>query len=77
MQVTILFFGRLTDITGSKILTMQDVEDTDALVKKLQQQYPAFQHAPYIVAVNKEVINGNTKLSNDCAVALLPPYSGG
>ena len=77
MQVNITLFGRLTDITGSSTIALHDVADTDELVQQLQQQYPGFKHAPYIIAVNKDIINGNTILKDDCMVALLPPFSGG
>ena len=77
MQVTITLFGRLTDITGNSTIALQDVADTDELVQKLQQQYPGFKQAPYIIAVNKDIINVNTVLMPGCTVALLPPYSGG
>ena len=77
MQVNILLFGRLTDITGKSSFTLPDVADTDTLVQQLQQQYPAFINTPYIIAVNKDVIQGNTKLADNSEVALLPPYSGG
>lgn len=77
MQVNIILFGRLTDITGKNKFVVNDVQDTDALVNQLQQLYPAFKTAPYILAVEKQIINSNTALADNNTVALLPPYSGG
>lgn len=77
MQVKLILFGRLTDITGKNNIVIPDVKDTDELVQQLQQLYPAFATTPYILAVEKQIINSNTILSDNNTVALLPPYSGG
>lgn len=77
MQVNIILFGRLTDITGKNKFVVNNVKDTDELVSQLQHLYPAFKTAPYILAVEKQIINSNTALADNNTVALLPPYSGG
>jgi sulfur-carrier protein len=77
MQVNIVLFGRLTDITGRNTFAVQDVHNTDQLVQQLQRLYPAFVQAPYIIAVEKQIIHQNTDLTDNNTVALLPPYSGG
>lgn len=75
--MNVLFFGQLTDITGNTNLQVEDVADTDTLIKKLQEIYPALNNSKYAVAVNKKIIQSNTGLQNDFEVALLPPFSGG
>ena len=77
MQITILFFGQLTDITGQASILLEDIADTDALTTRLHQQFPALANAKYAIAINKKLINSNTLLTNNCSVALLPPFSGG
>jgi len=77
MNVTLLLFGQLTDITGTGTLLLEEIVDTDNLVKRLQENYPAFIHSKFLIAVNKKVISANTLLSDNCTVALLPPFSGG
>ena len=77
MKINILLFGRLTDITGKDAFTLQDISDTDQLTKTLHQAYPQLAEANYILAVDKNVVATNTALTNDCTVALLPPFSGG
>lgn len=72
-----MLFGQLTDITGTGTLTLDDVDDTDSLVVTLQGSYPLLIHAKYVIAVDKKVITENTTLTNNCIVALLPPFSGG
>lgn len=77
MQVYISIFGKLTDATGSNAIVLNDVSDTDALLKQLNKQYPLLAGYSYIVAVDKEIISSNTTLTDKCTVALLPPYAGG
>jgi molybdopterin converting factor small subunit len=41
MQITILFFGQLTEITGVATVQLEHIADTDALVIQLRQKFPA------------------------------------
>ena len=77
MQITILFFGQLTDIAGKTSILLEGIEDTDALTLRLHQQFPALANSKYAIAIDKKLINSNTLLTNNCHVALLPPFSGG
>ncbi len=77
MQVTIKVFGPLTDIVRENDLVMNDVHDTDQMVQKLGERYPALHGAPYNIAVDKNIIDKNTVFTGDHIVALLPPYAGG
>ncbi|MES1221950.1 MAG: MoaD/ThiS family protein [Bacteroidota bacterium] len=77
MQVTILIFGQLADITGKSAITLTDIADTETLKKQLQKQYPGLSEFPFLIAVDKEVVSENTILNDNCIVALLPPYAGG
>lgn len=77
MQVNILIFGQLTDITGSDHLVLKDIDDTDTLIKELSHMYPNLNDIKYRVAVNKKIINGNVALKEHTTVALMPPFSGG
>lgn len=76
MSLKIILFGRLADIAGDSV-TVEDVSDTDDLVKTLHKNYPALAETKYIIAVDKQVIKENTNLNNNSVVALLPPFSGG
>jgi sulfur-carrier protein len=77
MAIDILFFGQLSDITGTAQLSLDGVADTDMVVQHLQQQYPALATAKFVVAVNKNVIQQNTEITDGSIIALLPPFSGG
>jgi len=77
MEVTVLFFGQIVDITQNASVKINDAKDTDALVKELHSLYPALSHSKYAIAVNKKMIQQNTILQHNEEVALLPPFSGG
>jgi molybdopterin converting factor small subunit len=77
MQINVIIFGQLTDITGSNAITINGVEDTDKLIRQLHKRYPSLAEYPYLIAVEKEVISSNTTLKDNCTVALLPPFAGG
>jgi molybdopterin converting factor small subunit len=77
MQIKVLIFGQLTDITGVTEINLDDVSDSDQLIKMLSQRYPGLANSKYAIAVNKKVISHNTAFSDNNIVALLPPFSGG
>ncbi|HTQ63790.1 MAG TPA: MoaD/ThiS family protein [Puia sp.] len=77
MPVKVIVFGRIRDLMGSDEILFPGVKDTDQLIQQLNVKYPGLAGAPYIIAVDKEVISGNTELAGEHVVALLPPYSGG
>lgn len=77
MEVKMLAFGKIADITGQKEWNFQDIADTATLRKKLEEEYPTLQQMKYQLAVNKKLANGEVALENGAEVALLPPYSGG
>lgn len=62
---------------NSSEIALGDIGDTDALVDELKRRYPALTDAKYMIAVDKQTINGNALLKDGSTVALLPPFSGG
>lgn len=76
MEIKVLVFGQLAEIAGAEI-KFQQLKNTDSLVHELNKKYPAFSESKYVIAVNKKMVIGNTSLTADCTVALLPPFSGG
>jgi molybdopterin converting factor small subunit len=77
MTVHIILFGQLADIIGVDKITVENSLDTDSMVKSLQNTYPALSQSTFIIAVDKKIISSNTLLTDQCTVALLPPFSGG
>ena len=76
MSLKVILFGRLADIAGNSV-SVDEVSDTDTLIKELNKKHPALLNAKYVIAVNKEIIKENTTLNNNSVIALLPPFSGG
>lgn len=77
MNVNVLVFGQIVDITGKESLSITGVASTDELVQVLQQKYSGLKELKYLVAVNKKIIRQTTELKDGDTVALLPPFSGG
>lgn len=76
-QINVLTFGAITEITGSKTFMIEGIDSTENLVQALEEKYPLLKTVQYAIAVNKEVIQKPTRLTNNATVALLPPFSGG
>lgn len=77
MKINILLFGQLVDITGTGTIVVENMVDTDTLVNSLHQTYPELSHSKYLISVDKKIIKTNSLLTDNCTVALLPPFSGG
>ena len=62
---------------ASGVCEVPDVNDTNEMITKMNKLYPGLEKMKYLVAVEKEIVQGNTPLQDNFTVALLPPYSGG
>ena len=76
MPISVIAFGSLSDVVGAS-LQLENIPDTNSLIAELNKLYPDLQHAKYMVAVNKKMINANTALNANDTVALMSPFSGG
>lgn len=77
MEVQVLFFGSITDITIVNEVKVASCTDTDSLMAALLQQYPALASKKYFIALNQKMIQTNSPLKSGDTVALMPPFSGG
>jgi len=77
MEINVLLFGQLTDVTGESCIKITEVTDTAELVQQLGKNYPGLKSLEYSIAVNKEIVGQNRLLKDNDEVALLPPFSGG
>ncbi len=73
----IIFFGQLAEVTGKSEMELNDVADTDALLKKLVTDFPKLKDLKILVSVDRKITKENVKLQNGSEVALLPPFAGG
>ena len=81
MNVTVRFFARARDLTGTPSETFDLAEGATVLDlrRRLAANYPALESllARSALAVNDEFADDDQHLQNDAEVALLPPVSGG
>lgn len=77
MEINILAFGQVSDITRKAEFKLTEVKTTEELNTKLIEQFPELSSIKYAIAVNKKIVKENTILNNEDTVALLPPFSGG
>ena len=76
MAVKIQLFGQLKQITGASELTT-DAADTDGLIREMAIRFPQLENLNYLIAVDRNIVQGNTIIKAGQELALLPPYSGG
>ncbi len=77
MEINVLAFGQVVDITGKGSMKISDVKNTDELNQLLVKTFPQLRTIKYLIAVNKKIIRENTILEHEDTIALLPPFSGG
>lgn len=73
----IIFFGQLAEVAGKSEMELNDVADTDALLKKLVTDFPKLKDLKFLVSVDRKITKENVKLQNGSELALLPPFAGG
>lgn len=76
-MMNIMIFGQLEDITGTSVVSISHVADTDLLLNKLYSQYPLLKEKKFLIAVDNQIIYKKTKIGEQAKIALLPPFSGG
>ena len=73
----ILVFGMLVEDIGNEELQIELLPDIEALREELIEKYPALKNRQFMIAVNKQKINGNVTLKASDEIALIPPFAGG
>jgi molybdopterin synthase sulfur carrier subunit len=77
MEINVLFFGVLTEVTQTSFRHYRNIESFSDLMFRIQDEYPQMAHYTYRIAVNNEIITGEPGLQNNDEVAFLPPFAGG
>ena len=80
-MVSVKFFAQLREVTGTEGVQVNAL-DLDGVFIELAKLYPEEVIAQLRgdnvrVAINQELVNGNTALTAGDEVALLPPVTGG
>jgi len=77
MEVKVLFFGVLAEITGTSFKHYREVKSIGDLRLRIQDDFPEIVHYNYRISLNNEIINYDPILKNGDEVALMPPFAGG
>jgi sulfur-carrier protein len=77
MKIKVLFFGVLSEITGTGIKYYTDVKSVEHLRQRVADDYPEIVHYTFKISLNNDLINGDSELNNDDELAFLPPFAGG
>ena len=77
MKIKVLLFGLLADAAKQEVIEIDNVKDTDSLLKKAKEWNAVFKNSGFVISLNKKVVSANTVLSANDEIALLPPFSGG
>jgi molybdopterin converting factor small subunit len=77
MDISILFFGVLAEVTGTSRKHYMDIKSFDDLKKRIRDDFPEIAHYSFRIAVNNKIVNEDPLLRPDDEVAYLPPFAGG
>ncbi len=77
MEVKVLFFGVLAEITGTNCKHYREVSSISDLKLRIQDDFPEVVHYNFRISLNNEIINNDPRLNDGDEVALMPPFAGG
>ena len=77
MDIQVMVFGQLTDITGSNLIWLSGITDSDSLLAVLKENYPKLGESKFAIAIDKKIVRVNTPVFSGSTVVLMPPFSGG
>jgi sulfur-carrier protein len=77
MKVKVLFFGVLSEVTGTDCRHYSEVKSIDDIKLRILDDFPEIEHYNFRISLNNEIINSDRKLNDRDEVALMPPFAGG
>lgn len=78
VNVRILFFGELADLTGQKEVNEEHDKTWPEFMENVILKYPLLKDKKYKVALNRRIVNNDSiELKSGDEIAFLPPFSGG
>jgi molybdopterin converting factor small subunit len=77
MEVKVLFFGVLAEVTGTSLKTYREVKSLGDLRLRIQDDFPEIVHYSYRISVNNEITDKDPVLNEGDEIALMPPFAGG
>jgi molybdopterin converting factor small subunit len=77
MEISVLFFGVLAEVTKTSFRHYSNVRSFDDLKLRIKDEFPEMVHYNYRIAVNKEMVSDVPILNDGDEIAFLPPFAGG
>lgn len=77
MEIEIISFGQITEFINHQKIEIDGIADTDTLKQHLEDRFPALKGIKYKLALNKNIVQQNTEITNQATIAIMPPFSGG
>jgi sulfur-carrier protein len=77
MQVNVLFFGVLAEVTGTQFKSYRDVNSISDLKLRIQDDFPEVTHYSYRISLNNTLIDNDPLLKDGDEIAFMPPFAGG
>lgn len=78
MEIKVMFYGVVADVTGTRIKTYPGVESFGDLRLRLFDDFPELTHYNFRYCHNRVLVSGECiKLSDGDEISLLPPFYGG
>jgi sulfur-carrier protein len=77
MQVKVLFFGVLTDVTGTDCRHYNEVKSVNDLKLRILDDFPEVEHYNYRISLNNEILNNDRNLKDGDEIGFMPPFAGG
>ncbi len=81
MNVRLLFFSVLRDITGSEEMTWTCAANSNVsqLLEQIYQRWPRLSEwdGSLLIAVDQIYVKSDAPLHEECEVAIMPPVQGG
>ena len=70
-------FGKISEVIAKQKIVVTEVIDTDSLKSFLEIEFPELKKMKYKLAMNKQLVQQNTAITNNANIAIMPPFSGG
>lgn len=77
MEINVLFFGVLAELTGMRRKHYTAIESYSDLKHRIFDEFPGIEHYTYRIAVNRTIINEDPVLRDGDELAFMPPFAGG
>jgi molybdopterin synthase sulfur carrier subunit len=77
MEVKVLFFGVLAEISGTGIKHYKDVKSISELKLRIYDDFPEIAHYNFRISINSEITDADLFLKSGDEIAFMPPFAGG